>query len=86
MFIPAITKQACRARDRAGDQDHLLIQTPLWAGQVSPPVAAISKDLSPRIEYARAMPCRSIRPKNQDPRYQVMMILIYPSHECHNPA
>jgi hypothetical protein len=27
VVIPAITKQACRSRDRAGDQDHLSIQT-----------------------------------------------------------
>jgi hypothetical protein len=26
VFIPAITKQACRSRDRTGDQDHLSIQ------------------------------------------------------------
>jgi hypothetical protein len=34
VFIPAITKQACRARDRAGDQDHLSIQPIIvgWLG------------------------------------------------------
>jgi hypothetical protein len=43
MFIPAITKQACRARDRTGDQDHLSSQTPSWAGQVSPRLPAMIK-------------------------------------------
>jgi hypothetical protein len=79
MFIPAITMQACRARDRTGDQDHLSSQTPSWAGQVSPQLPAMITDWPPRIEYARAMPAgrSGQRIKIQD--HHVTMILIYPA-------
>jgi hypothetical protein len=54
VFIPAITKQACRSRDPTGDQDHLPIQTAIVEPvRCRPPVAAIIKDLSPRIESPR---------------------------------
>jgi hypothetical protein len=53
---------------------------------VSPHVAAMIKDLPPRIEYARAMPCRSIRPKNQDPASSRDDDLDLSRLECHNQA